>query len=63
MNARPRFQTHSEDLIGRSGPTLTSEILSHRRRPVPRAEMGPGLHREDEDERIALNHSVMHLRH
>jgi hypothetical protein len=34
----------------------TSKILSHRRRPVPMAELGPGLRREDKEEGIALNH-------
>jgi hypothetical protein len=49
-------QTHSEDSIGDGGPMRTSKILSHRRRPVPRAELGPGLRREDKEESIALNH-------
>jgi hypothetical protein len=31
-----------------SRPMPTSEILSHRRRPVPTADLGPGLRREDE---------------
>jgi hypothetical protein len=29
---------------------------SHRRRPVPIADMGPGLRREDEEGDAALNH-------
>jgi hypothetical protein len=33
---------------------LTSKILSHRRRPVPMAELDPGLRREDWDGGIAL---------
>jgi len=31
------------------------KILSHRRRPVPIAEMGPGLRREDAGGDAALN--------
>ena len=49
-------QIHSEDSLGKGRPRLTSKIQSHRRRPVPMAEMGPGLRREDEDGRIALNY-------
>src|ERR1700730_444330 len=39
----PSAQTHSKDSLGDGGPMLTSKIPSHRRRPVPMAEMGPGL--------------------
>jgi len=35
---------------------LTSKILLHRRRPVPTAELDPGLRREDEEGGIAMNH-------
>ena len=31
-----------------TGQTETSKIRAHRRRPVPRAELGPGIRREDE---------------
>src|ERR1700719_2889594 len=44
-NGNPSYQTHSEDSLG--GPMLRSIILSHQRRPVPMAELGPGLRRED----------------
>ena len=52
----PSVQTHSEDSIGDGGPMLTSKILPHRRRPVPMAELGPGLRPEDEEGGIVLNH-------
>jgi hypothetical protein len=32
-----------------TGQTETSKIRPHRRRPVPMAELGPGLRREDEE--------------
>jgi hypothetical protein len=48
-------QIHSEDSLGKSRPKLTSKFLPHRRRPVPMPHMGPGLRREDENRRIAVN--------
>jgi hypothetical protein len=35
---------------------LTSKILSHRRRPVPMAQLAPGLRREDEEGDAAVNY-------
>jgi len=35
---------------------LALKILPHRRRPVPMAQMGPGLRREDEEGDAAVIH-------
>jgi hypothetical protein len=48
-------QIHSEDSLGKSRPRLTPKFLPHRRRPVPMPHMGPGLRREDQNRRIAVN--------
>jgi RimJ/RimL family protein N-acetyltransferase len=64
----PSVQTLSEDSTGDAGPMLTSKIRPHRPpgpafgrpedrlRPVPMAELGPGLRREDKEGSIAPNH-------
>ena len=54
--AESSVQTHSKDLRGDGGPIFTAKILPHRRRPVPMADLGPGLRREDEEGRIAMDH-------
>src|ERR1700674_5876385 len=53
--SRASVQTHSEDSIGDGGAMLTSKTLSHRRRPVPMAELGPGLPPGRQRGGIALN--------
>jgi hypothetical protein len=53
--AASSVSTHSQDSSGDGVPTLTSKIPSHRRRPVPMAQMDPGLRREDEEGDAAVN--------
>jgi hypothetical protein len=40
----------NQGFIGWHGQVEISKILPHRRRPVPMAEIGPGLRREDEED-------------
>jgi len=53
---RARAQTHSQESLGDGWPMLALKILPHRRRPVPMAQMGPGLRREDEEGDAAVIH-------
>jgi hypothetical protein len=60
-NSHCTLASYSHDSLGDGGPMLTSKILSHRPtgprvarpedrlRPVPMAELGPGLRREDKE--------------
>ena len=46
--ASASVQNHSNDSAKNGGATLVPTTSSHRRRPVPMADMDPGLRREDD---------------